>query len=167
MSAITIRPETEADRDAVHALLTAAFDGDGEAGLVTALHEAGDAVLALVAEADDGAICGHVLFSRLTVESDGDSFPAVALAPLAVLPEHQRQGIGAQLVEEAHRRLRAAGETLSIVLGEPAYYGRFGYTHEDAAAFDSDYQCAALQAALWGETPTTGRLVYAPAFGGL
>ncbi|MCA1263202.1 GNAT family N-acetyltransferase, partial [Nitratireductor aquimarinus] len=84
-----------------------------------------------------------------------------------VLPDRQRQGIGAQLVEEAHRRLRAAGETLSIVLGEPAYYGRFGYTHEDAAAFDSDYQCAALQAALWGATPTTGRLVYAPAFGGL
>ncbi|WP_295812153.1 GNAT family N-acetyltransferase [uncultured Nitratireductor sp.] len=167
MNAITIRPETAADRDTVHALLTAAFEGDGEAGLVRALHAAGDVVLALVAEFE-GAVCGHVLFSRLNVENGDKSSPAVALAPLAVLPARQRRGIGAQLVEEAHRQLKTTGETLSVVLGEPSYYRRFGYTRNDAAGFESEYQCDALQAVRWGDAvPRTGRLVYAPAFGGL
>ena len=67
-------------------------------------------------------------------------------------------------MEEAHHRLEQAGETLSFVLGEPAYYGRFGYSHERAAGFESDWQCEALQALAWGEAPTTGRLVYGVAF---
>ena len=51
-----------------------------------------------------------------------------------------------------------------MVLGDPAYYGRFGYTHERAAKFESDYQCEALQALAWGDAPESGRLVYASAF---
>jgi putative acetyltransferase len=99
----------------------------------------------------------------MVVGNDG-SFPAVALAPLAVEPRFQRRGIGGALVEEAHRQLRERGEALSVVLGEPAYYGRFGYTHKRAAGFESDYQCDALQALAWGEAPLTGKLAYAPAF---
>jgi len=91
----------------------------------------------------------------------------VALAPLAVAPAMQRHGCGAALIAEGHRFLQAAGERLSVVLGEPAYYGRFSYAHARAAGFSSDYQCDALQALSWGEAPTTGRLVYAPAFSGL
>ncbi|MAS14266.1 MAG: GNAT family N-acetyltransferase [Nitratireductor sp.] len=167
MNQLEIRSEEAGDREAIHALLLAAFDGDAEAQLVRALHTDGDVVLSLVAERE-GALCGHVLFSRLHVVKDETRFPAVALAPLAVSPTHQRQGIGARLVEEAHQRLITNGETLSVVLGEPVYYGRFGYRHEDAAAFESDYQCEALQALRWGyEAPDTGRLVYAPGFGGL
>jgi putative acetyltransferase len=124
---------------------------------------ASDDVLELVAERD-GELVGHVLFSRLMVETRNRSFAAIALAPLAVSPAAQGQGIGAALVEEAHRRLRAAGETLSVVLGDPAYYGRFFYAHERARGFESDYQGEALQALSWGEAPLHGRLVYAPAF---
>ncbi len=90
--------------------------------------------------------------------------PAVALAPLAVEPSFHGTGIGGALIREAHLRLKDAGETLSIVLGEPAYYGRFGYAHDRAAGFDSDYQCDALQALAWNDAaPTTGALVYARA----
>ena len=92
------------------------------------------------------------------------SSSAVALAPLSVAPAFQRQGIGAALVEDAHRRLRLAGETFSVVLGEPDYYGRFGYTHDLASRFESEWQCEALQALAWGDAPTKGKLVYASAF---
>ncbi|WP_367715808.1 N-acetyltransferase [Nitratireductor sp. GISD-1A_MAKvit] len=167
MNAMNIRTETVADRDAVHTLLCTAFDGDGEARLVQSLHADGDVVLSLVAETE-GVVYGHVLFSRLNVVSGDTYFPAVALAPLAVSPARQRQGVAAQLVEEAHQRLIASGETLSVVLGDPAYYGRFGYRHGDAESFESDYQCEALQALRWDDVaPRMGKLVYAPAFGGL
>lgn len=166
MTGITIREATEQDRDAIRSVEEAAFGQAGEARLVDLLVAAGDDVLELVAERD-GRLVGHVLFSRLMVETRNRSFAAVALAPLAVLPDVQGQGVGAALVEEAHRRLRAAGETLSVVLGDPAYYGRFGYAHESAKGFESDYQGEALQALSWGEAPASGRLVYAPAFGEL
>ena len=68
------------------------------------------------------------------------------------------------MVEGAHRQLRESGERLLVVLGDPAYYARFGYMHDRAAGFESDYQCDALQALAWGEAPSTGRLAYAPAF---
>ena len=89
----------------------------------------------------------------------------MALAPLAVEPSFHGTGIGGALIREAHVRLKQAGEKLSIVVGEPAYYGRFGYAHERASKFESDYQCEALQALAWGEAPESGRLVYAAAFG--
>ena len=87
-----------------------------------------------------------------------------ALAPLAVAPSFHGTGIGGALVREAHIRLKEAGEKLSVVLGDPAYYGRFGYAHGRAAGFDSEYQGAALQALAWGKAPDTGKLVYAAAF---
>jgi putative acetyltransferase len=161
-----IRPASAGDRAAIHALVERAFGQPLEADLVDRLAADGDAVLELVAETD-GRIVGHVLFSRLLVDGDGMLFPAVALAPLAVDPALQRAGIGSALVEEAHRRLATAGEELSVVLGDPAYYGRFGYRHERARLFASDYQGDALQALAWGAAPATGRLVYAAAFADL
>jgi putative acetyltransferase len=164
MSMMSIRTATPRDRDAIRLVEEHAFGQQAEAGLVDALVAEGDAVVELVAE-EDGHVVGHVLFSRLYVEDGGREFPAVALAPLAVEPSMHRSGIGGALVREAHVRLRQAGETLAIVLGEPAYYGRFGYAHERASGFESDYQCDALQALAWGEAPETGKLVYATAFG--
>lgn len=166
MSAITIRPARPSDRPGIVALERSAFGRSDEADLVEALVADGDAVLELLAERGD-VMLGHVLFSRLRVVGDaGASFAAVALAPLAVAPDAQRRGIGASLVEDAHGRLVAGGETLSVVLGEPGYYGRFGYSHGRASGFDSDYQCEALQALAWAEAPSTGRLAYPRAFGG-
>lgn len=160
---LTIREARDSDRPAIRAVEEAAFGRPDEARLVDLLAASGDTVLELVAERE-GRIVGHVLFSRLIVETSGKNVAAVALAPLAVSPAAQRQGVGAALVEEAHRRLAGFGERLSVVLGEPDYYGRFGYSHHRAAGFESDWQCEALQALALGDAPPTGRLVYAPAF---
>ncbi|WP_269930923.1 GNAT family N-acetyltransferase [Aminobacter sp. HY435] len=164
MSMMSIRAATPRDREAIRLVEEHAFGQQAEAGLVDALVAEGDAVVELVAE-EDGEVVGHILFSRLYVQNGGKTVPAVALAPLAVEPDFHGTGIGGALVREAHIRLKDAGETLAVVLGDPAYYGRFGYSHERAAQFESDYQCDALQAQAWGDAPATGKLVYASAFG--
>lgn len=166
MRAVSIRKATPADRTEIRAVEEEAFGQGAEAALVEALVIAGDAVLELVA-ASEGKIVGHILFSRLHVVEGDRRFEAVALAPLAVAPDFQRSGIGAMLVREAHARLERAGERLSIVLGDPAYYGRHGYAHERAKCFESAWQCPALQALAWKAAPRTGRLAYAPAFDAL
>ncbi len=164
MSMMSIRTATPRDREAIRLVEEHAFGQQTEAGLVDALIADGDAIVELVAE-EDGQVVGHILFSRLYVQDGGKAFPAVALAPLAVEPDSHGTGIGGALIREAHIRLRDAGETLAVVLGDPAYYGRFGYAHDRAAGFESEYQCDALQALAWGEAPQTGKLVYASAFG--
>ncbi len=163
MSMMSIRTATARDREAIRLVEEHAFGQKAEAGLVDALVGNGDTVVELVAE-EEGQVVGHILFSRLYVEHGGRRFAAVALAPLAVEPSFHGAGIGGALIREAHVRLKKAGEKLSIVLGEPAYYGRFGYARQRAARFESDYQCDALQALAWGEAPESGRLVYASAF---
>ncbi|MBB6469727.1 putative acetyltransferase [Aminobacter lissarensis] len=164
MSMMSIRAATPRDREAIRLVEEHAFGQQAEAGLVDALVAEGDAIVELVAE-EDGDVVGHILFSRLYIQNGGKTVPAVALAPLAVEPGFHGTGIGGALIREAHIRLKDAGETLAVVLGDPAYYGRFGYSHERAAKFESDYQCDALQALAWGDAPETGRLVYASAFG--
>ncbi|GAA2826217.1 putative acetyltransferase [Aminobacter aminovorans] len=164
MSMMSIRAATPRDREAIRLVEEHAFGQQAEAGLVDALVAEGDAVVELVAE-EDGDVVGHILFSRLYIQNGGKTVPAVALAPLAVEPDFHGTGIGGALVREAHIRLKDAGETLAVVLGDPAYYGRFGYSHDRAAGFESDYQCDALQALAWGDAPETGKLVYASAFG--
>jgi putative acetyltransferase len=164
MSMMSIRAATPRDRDAIRSVEEHAFGQQAEAGLVDALVGDGDTVLELVA-VDEGQVVGHILFSRLYVQKGAKKFAAVALAPLAVEPSFHGTGIGGALVREAHLRLKQAGEKFSIVLGDPAYYGRFGYSHQRAEKFESDYQGEALQALAWGEAPESGKLVYAPAFG--
>ena len=163
---LVIRPAEKKDFAGVGSLLDASFGGDAERRLVECLRADGDVVLELVAT-HEGELFGHVLFSRLAVVGPEGRFDAVALAPLATLPARQRTGVGRSLVENAHHLLREAGEKLSVVLGDPAYYGRFGYGHPRAAGFESDYQCDALQALAWGNAPTSGRLVYSHAFADL
>lgn len=161
-----IRLETAADVGPIRELLEEVFPGQGEADLVEALRREGDLVLSLVAERD-GHVIGNVVLSRLLIEGDGDPSPAVALAPLAVYPEYQHRGIATLLLREAHACLAYMGERLSVVLGEPDYYGKFGYSHRRAARFDSVYQSPFLLALSFGEAPWEGRLVYPPAFDAL
>jgi len=164
MSMFSIRVATPKDRESIRAVEEHAFGQAAEAGLVDALVSNGDAVLELVAE-EEGIVVGHILFSRLMVEDGANVFPAVALAPLAVEPSLHGSGIGGALIREAHLRLKHSGEKLSVVLGDPDYYGRFGYDRSRAAAFDSTYQGDALQAQSWGDAPINGKLLYAKAFG--
>ena len=160
------RLERPGDEPQIRDLLEASFPGFGEADLVDALRRDGEMVLSLVAEEEDTVI-GHIGFSRLWVENEGGAVPAVALAPLAVYTEYQQQGIATRLVREGHACIAAIGETLSVVVGEPNYYGRFGYSHRRAAYFVSDYQSDYLMALSFGAAPWEGRLVYPPAFAAL
>ena len=158
-----IRLEEPGDAGGVRDLLEACFPGFGEADLVQRLRADGDIVLSLVAE-DEGVVVGYIAFSRLKVEDEGSVFNAVALAPLAVYTEYQQQGISVRLVRESHTYLAYMGESLSVVLGEPTYYTRFGYSHRRAAHFTSDYQSPYLMAISFGAAPWEGRLVYPAAF---
>lgn len=160
---IFLRGELASDAQQVRALLEASFPGYGEAILVDRLRSDGDIVLSLVAE-DGGVAVGYIAFSRLIVESRDARFPAVALAPIAVYPEYQQQGVATRLVQEAHACLAALGETLSVVVGEPHFYGRFGYSNRRVASFRSEYQSPYLMGLSFGAAPWDGRLRYAPAF---
>lgn len=166
MNAFVIRPADPKDRAAIRAVEQRAFGQPAEADLVDRLVADDDVVLELVAERG-GEILGHVLFSRLHVMNGDWNSPAVALAPLAVDPASQNAGVGSELVREGHLRLMALGERLSVVLGDPAYYGRLGYTHDRASGFECEWQGDALQAIAFDDAPKTGRLVYARAFASL
>ncbi|MFF9350636.1 GNAT family N-acetyltransferase [Streptomyces sp. NPDC014734] len=121
------RPETDADAAAVHAVNAAAFPTPAEADLVDALRADPAARLpglGYVARAGaDGGVAAYALLTRCRV---GDA-PALALAPVATVPEHQRKGAGRAVVRAALDAARLCGESLVLVLGDPAYYTRFGF----------------------------------------
>ncbi|WP_369213676.1 GNAT family N-acetyltransferase [Streptomyces flavofungini] len=120
------RPETAEDAAAVHAVHAAAFETGAEADLVDALRADPDAWLpglSQVAEAPDGSVAAHALLTRCRV----DGAPALALAPVGVLPGHQRTGAGSAVVRAVLDAARVRGERLVLVLGHPAYYPRFGF----------------------------------------
>jgi putative acetyltransferase len=159
-----IRPEAAADIAAVRRLLTVAFDGTAEATLVDSLRRDGDLTLALVADSA-GAVIGHVGFPRLTLVTDGRNIPVRGLAPLAVQADVRRQGIGAKLVKDGLARLRDAGEGLVFVLGDPQYYGRFGFDAPAASEFACAYQGPYFQVLrLTPSAPLSGRVRYPRAF---
>lgn len=127
MDTLAIREETVDDLPAIRQVNEAAFGRPEEAALVDALRAAGRVTLSLVA-LDAGQVAGHVLFSPVQiVMAGGISTPAVALAPLAVLPALQGRGIGSALTREGLARLRVGGHGIVIVLGHADYYPRFGF----------------------------------------
>ncbi len=126
MNDIAIRPETPDDIPAIRRVNELAFDQPAEAGLVDALRDHGAVTLSLVAEVG-GEVVGHILFSPGHVVGDHGEADAIALAPMAVLPKHQRTGIGSAMANHGLDLLRHAGHGLVIVLGHPGYYPRFGF----------------------------------------
>jgi putative acetyltransferase len=167
----TIRRETDSDIDAVHRVNEVAFGQPGEAALVDALRENGADILSLVAERG-GEVVGHILFSPAHVVSDdGEETDAVALAPIAVLPAHQRTGVGAALIEQGLTTLREAGHGLVIVLGHAAYYPRFGFVPASMFSircpFDVPDEAFMAMELRKGATPDGGGVVrYRPEFDG-
>ena len=124
---IEIRRERPDDMAAVHRLNEAAFDTPAEALLVDKLRDACADHLSLVAVAD-GAVVGHILFTPAVLgEARG-----MGLAPMAVLPGRQREGIGSRLVAHGLESLRAERCPFVIVLGHPEYYPRFGFERASA-----------------------------------
>lgn len=123
---IRVRPENAADVDRTFAVVESAFGNRLEADLVNALRRSASPQLSLVAEAR-GVVVGHVFFSPVTIESDRPAPPVAQLAPVAVLPECQRQGVGTKLIRAGLSQCAAIGWLAVFLVGNPAYYSRFGF----------------------------------------
>ncbi|HYG61865.1 MAG TPA: N-acetyltransferase [Thermoanaerobaculia bacterium] len=135
-----IRPEQPEDVPAVHQVNSAAFGREEEARLVDLLWEAGAVVASLVAVdkvGDAGEVVGHILFSPVTL--DGCDRSIAGLAPMAVLPGRQRDGIGSALVERGLAACRDAGIEAVVVLGHPEYYPRFGFVPASRFGLGCEY----------------------------
>jgi putative acetyltransferase len=124
---IQVRKETAEDYAGIRAVNRLALAGESEAALVDRLRADGLVVVSLVAVLEE-RIVGHILFSRLRIETVEGSAGAVALAPMAVRPEHQRSGVGSVLVRHCLGACRARGESIVVVVGHPHYYPRFGFS---------------------------------------
>jgi putative acetyltransferase len=130
---VIVRPEQVGDIEAIDAVVIRAFGREDEARLVAQLRRDGDATISLVAVVGD-AVIGHVLLSPMAAP-----FPALGLAPVSVAPKHQKQSVGAALVNAAIAQARQGGWSAIFVLGDPAYYNRFGFRADLAAGFLSPY----------------------------
>jgi putative acetyltransferase len=128
---IAIRPERPEDASGVRYVNESAFGQRAEANLVERLRQARSDSLSLVAEDDaadaDDVIVGHILFTPVVVASAERRVLGMGLAPMAVLPNRQRQGIGSQLVRRGLDILRERGCPFVVVVGHPEYYPRFGF----------------------------------------
>ena len=164
---VVIRCEDAEERSAVRSVNLAAFGQVDEADLVDRLQQEGVVLLSLVA-AVGRKIVGHILFSRMWIDTANSSIPAVALAPMAVLPGHQRQGVGGRLIRSGLDGLRGRREQIVIVLGHPDYYPRFGFSPEKARALESPFRPYAFMAtelSLNALDGICGRVRYPAAFG--
>lgn len=162
----TIRLEQPKDAAAVRRVHQAAFPTAAEADLVDRLRAGGKAAVSLVAE-DGGQIVGHIVFSPVTFDPP---IPATAfgLAPMAVLADHWKHGVGRRLVQNGLAECHARGACLVVVVGEPDYYERFGFERASRHGLRNEFgaedafQVFLLEA---GTHPPPGTLVkYVPEF---
>jgi putative acetyltransferase len=164
---VHIRPEVATDYEAIRVVNQRAFSGDDEARLVDALRAGGYARLSLVAEVD-GRVVGHILFSELPIVTESGTVAALSLAPMAVLPEFQRRGIGSQLIERGLAMCRELGHRIVVVLGHEEYYPRFGFSCELARPLASPFSgksWMALELVPGALAGVVGRVEYPPPFG--
>lgn len=161
---VIVRNEHSPDAEPIRALLRAAFPTDAEARLVDALRSAGRLSISLVAErASD--ITGHIAFSPITI---AEKVAGLGLAPVAVHPSAQRGGIGAELVRHGLAACRSASAGLVVVLGDPAWYSRFGFKPASTWNLSDEYAGGdafqALELQPGAAPPSGGRVKYAPQF---
>jgi putative acetyltransferase len=129
MTVFAIHEERKEDLEAIREVNRLAFGQEAEARLVDRLR-ADNLIVASLVAAENRQVIGHILFSELPIETDLAPIRGVALAPMSVLPSHQRQGIGSSLVREGLEECRKRGAAVVIVLGHPHYYPRFGFSVE-------------------------------------
>ncbi|MBY6127619.1 N-acetyltransferase [Qipengyuania aquimaris] len=166
MSALTIRPEIDADHAQIAVVTNAAFaeveHSDGsEVKIVDKLRQDGDLALSLVAE-DGERIVGHVAVSPVTISDGSEHW--YGLGPISVLPVHQREGVGLRLMQRAIADMRTMGARGIVLLGEPAYYSRFGFEHDPQLVYPGPPAEYFQRLVLESEAPS-GTVSYAPAFG--
>ena len=163
-----VRVERDEDAPAVARVIEAAFGRPGEGHMVDAIRGSEGYVpdLAFVA-ADDGQVVGHVMLSYVGLA--GSERQLLELAPLAVTPERQREGIGSALTRAALAAADARGEPLVLVLGHPGYYVRFGFRRSDEFGLEPPqpaWHAAFMVAPLAAYDPSLrGRIVFPPSFG--
>lgn len=121
-----VRTERAEDIPAIRVIIEKAFQQTEEADIVDSLRQSCDDAISLVAE-DSGQVIGHLMFSPVELSSNDRRIVGMGLAPMAVLPERQRQGVGRQLVEAGISLLKERSCPFVIVLGHPKYYPRFGF----------------------------------------
>ena len=135
---VTIRIETTSDYSAIRKINELAFGRPNEANLVDALRQNADPFISLVAELS-GQVVAHIFFSPVTIENDNSVFTALGLAPLAVLPEFQNQGLGSTLVRAGLEKCHQIEHDIVVVLGHPKFYPRFGFTPSQRKAIRCEY----------------------------
>ena len=137
---IIIRPETLENYTAISEVNKLAFGQENEARLVKNIRHADNfnPKLSLVA-IKDKKVVGHILFSPIIIQTPMGNIPALALAPLAVCPEFQNQGIGSQLVKQGLQECQRLGHKVVIVIGHPTYYTRFGFSPATAKGLEAPF----------------------------
>lgn len=165
MSNWTVREERPGDEAAIEAVVATAFANDSdsqgeEPETVAALRADGDLVLSLVAEEDDG-IVGHAAFSPAILSTGAQGW--FVLGPMSVAPWRQGQGIGRALVQAGIERLSAAGARGIVLVGDPGYYGRFGFSQRWPLALAGPLSPYFQVLSLAGEVPRAN-VAFAPAF---
>ena len=137
---LKIRPEKKGDYEAIYELNKTAFGGVVEAKLVDAIRSSEYYIpdLSIVAE-ESGSILGHILFSKISIEAENMEIPAIALAPMAVLPAYQGKGIGSTLVREGMRECMRLGHRVVVVIGHAGYYPRFGFVSASSKGLKSPF----------------------------
>ena len=160
-----LRSERPQDAEAIRRLTQAAFAAaphasGTEAAIIDALRRDGQLSLSLVADEAEGII-GHLCFSPVRIA--GQDCGWFGLGPVSVAPDRQNQGIGSTLIREGLSRLRNMAANGCVVLGDPGYYARFGFTHAPGLTFDGAPPEYFLQGTFSGSTPF-GPVTYHPAF---
>ena len=172
---VNIRKETPSDHKNVFTLVTKAFDGveytdHREQYLVERLRHSPAFIpeLSLVAEIN-GQIVGYVLLTRISIKNGDKEWPSTALAPVAVDPDFQGQGVGGALIMAAHRIAMDAGYTSVILLGHAEYYPKFGYVPTVNFGISLPFEapaenCMAVELVPNALEGISGMVVYPPEF---
>jgi putative acetyltransferase len=170
---LEIRAETEEDREAIFQVNRLAFGQDDEAWLVDNLRDSDDFIyeLSLVA-VKEGKVVGHILFSPIAIETERGLVRVLSLAPMAVLPEFQRQGIGSELVRKGLEESRCYGHEVVVVVGHPEYYPRFGFSPARAKGLEAPFEVPdeafmVLELKAGALEGIKGMIKYPPAFDGM
>ncbi len=134
---INIRNEEAEDVEQVREILCAAFSTNAESKLVDALRANGKAIISLVTARDE-QVLGHIMFSPVSTSPSSEA-KGIGLAPVAVHPTAQSQGISSQLIHEGLRLCKELGYDYCIVLGDPRYYQRFGFEKASQFGLQNEY----------------------------
>ena len=135
----TVRREQPGDEAQIYNVNLRAFGRVAEPEVVDMLRKTCPEGVSLVAE-EGGRIVGHILFTPAVIEGDGRSVIGAGLAPLAVVPEFQRQGVGSALVEAGLEEMKRAGQPFVVLVGHPNYYPRFGFVRASQYGIRSEYE---------------------------